>query len=100
MGQITGSDRGLWAIPTGAEAAWLALQARLEEAGTVPCQESDVAAWWPDARDLHSRTTHGAIAGCRRCPARLACAEYAVAADERFGVWGATTPQDRRAATR
>jgi hypothetical protein len=100
VGQFTGSDRGLWPIPSGAEGAWLALQARLEDAGTVPCQESDVAAWWPDTRELKSPATRGAIAGCRRCPAQIPCAEYAVAADERFGVWGATTPQDRRAATR
>jgi len=97
VGQAEGSDRVLWAIPSTAEAAWLELQAGLDEVGTVPCQESDAAAWWPDKRDLASAATHRAIAACRRCPLQDPCSEYAIAADERFGVWGATTPNERRA---
>src|SRR5689334_12547378 len=98
MARPEGSERVLWAIPSTAEAAWLELQRQLEEVGPVPCQESDIAAWWPDKRILDSPATHGAIAACRRCPLRAPCAEYAIAADERFGIWGATLPDDRRAA--
>src|SRR4051794_10285470 len=100
MSQAEGSDRVLWAIPSAAEVAWLDLQAGLEEVGSVPCRESHTAAWWPDKRDLNSPTTHGAIAACRRCPLQAPCAAYAIAADERFGVWGGTTPDDRRAVRR
>src|SRR3954447_12686448 len=100
MGQAEGSDRGLWAITSAAEAAWLELQRQLEEVGPVPCQESDVTAWWPDKRDLDSPATHGAVAACRRCPLQVPCAEYAIAADERFGVWGGLVPEDRRALRR
>ncbi|WP_313880465.1 WhiB family transcriptional regulator [Mycobacteroides abscessus] len=33
---------------------------------------------------------------CRRCPVREPCSSYAIAAGESFGVWGATTPRERR----
>lgn len=85
-------------VPSAAEAAWLELQPQLEEVGTVPCQESGVTAWWPDKRDLNSPATQGAVNACRRCPLLGPSAGYAVLADERFGVWGATTPEDRRTA--
>jgi WhiB family redox-sensing transcriptional regulator len=64
----------------------------------VPCRSADASAWWPDRRDLHSSATRGAIAACCRCPLRHPCAEYAIAADERFRVWGATLPEERRTA--
>ncbi|MGY1617221.1 WhiB family transcriptional regulator [Geodermatophilus sp. SYSU D00691] len=98
MGHGEAQERGLWAIPPAALSAWLELQARFEEVGTVECQQQDHAAWWPDKRDLNSPATHGAIAACRRCPLRGPCAQYAIAADERFGVWGGTTPDQRREA--
>jgi hypothetical protein len=100
MSQPEGSDRVPWAIPPAARAAWLDLQDQLELVGTVPCRTADNSAWWPDKRDLDSPATHGAIAACRRCPLRGPCAEYAIAADERFGVWGATLPDERRATRR
>ena len=98
MVQAEAPDRVLWAIPPKALDAWLELQSRLEEVGTVPCRSADASAWWPDRRDLDSPATHGAIEACRRCPLRRPCAEYAVVADERFGVWGATLPDERRRA--
>src|SRR4051812_29313233 len=100
MSRAEGSDRVPWAIPPRAEAAWLELQRQLEEVGTVACQTADAAAWWPDKRDLDSPVTRRVIAACRRCPLRDPCAAYALIADERFGVWGATLPDDRRAMRR
>lgn len=100
MSQAEGSERVPWAIPSMAEAAWRDLQRQLEEVGPVPCQESDVTAWWPDKRDLDSPSTHGAVAACRRCPLQAPCAAYAITADERFGLWGGTTPDERRAVRR
>jgi hypothetical protein len=47
-------------------------------------------------RELDAPSTRLAVAGCWRCPAREACLAYAVAADEREGVWGATLPEERR----
>lgn len=33
---------------------------------------------------------------CRRCPARDACLAWAVQTQQDHGVWGATTPQERK----
>ncbi len=33
---------------------------------------------------------------CRGCPVRAECLEYALAAEERFGVWGGTSEHRRR----
>ena len=34
---------------------------------------------------------------CKACPLLLMCAQYAVEANEPFGVWGGLSPTDRRA---
>jgi hypothetical protein len=87
-------------IPAGALAEWLRLAAELEEADVVPCRAGDLEAWWPDKSQADSDATQEAIAGCWRCPARAACADYAVAAGEREGVWGGLLPTERRPAGR
>jgi hypothetical protein len=33
---------------------------------------------------------------CSSCPIRLECLEYALAADEEYGVWGGLSPVERR----
>lgn len=33
---------------------------------------------------------------CKRCAVREECLEFAIEVDERFGVWGGLTPQERR----
>ena len=37
-----------------------------------------------------------AKAVCATCEVRQPCLEFAIAAGERFGVWGGLTPQERR----
>ena len=39
-----------------------------------------------------------AKAVCRRCPVRGRCLEYALSTQQMYGVWGGTTPEERRAA--
>lgn len=45
---------------------------------------------------------HGNDAGvkakavCRRCDVKPQCLQYALGHDERFGIWGGTTPRERR----
>lgn len=72
---------------------WAALDAALSEAaGSVPCREGDAELWWDPTAELE------AASGCRvSCPAVGECLAYAVAAGERYGVWGAATPGERRA---
>jgi WhiB family redox-sensing transcriptional regulator len=46
------------------------------------------------------RMTNMAKAICGQCMLRKMCAEYAVEAEENFGIWGGLTPTDRRAISR
>jgi hypothetical protein len=84
-------------VPARAVGLWLSLQEALDERGPTPCQSSPVPQAWdydgPVSRDLASL----AIEGCLACPVRASCLSYALAADERHGVWGGTTRPQRRA---
>lgn len=97
---MASTDVSAWAIPPKGLTKWLTLAAVIEEAGSVPCRESDAEAWWPDKRTADAPSTRMAVQGCWRCPAREACLAYAVAANEREGVWGGTLPAERRQAQR
>ena len=37
---------------------------------------------------------------CAACPVRQRCLEYAIAADERYGIWGGLTKDERRTVRR
>jgi hypothetical protein len=37
-----------------------------------------------------------ALDACRRCHAAGPCLAYALAADHRYGIWGATLPEEGR----
>jgi hypothetical protein len=90
-------ERQLWAVPDKATAHWMALRDVLAEVGTVACQTADAEAWWPEHRDAHGAGATRAVEACRRCPAAGPCLAYALAADHRYGIWGGTLPEDRRA---
>jgi hypothetical protein len=68
----------------------------VDEIDAVPCRTSDPEAWWPDRRELDDPATRTAVQACWRCPAREACLDYAVAADEAEGIWGGALPDERR----
>ncbi len=53
------------------------------------CREDD-STWFPDQRNEDE-----AKAICRTCPVMNECGEYAILADERYGVWGGLTEADR-----
>lgn len=88
-------------MPAGASTEWLALAAVLDSSpdSEIPCR-ADPAAWWPDRKGVHSVDTLAAVSACHGCPARDACLAYALAADEREGVWGGLLPDERRAMVR
>ena len=86
-----------WAVPPQAEAEWLELQHVLDKAGPVACQTEDASAWWPDRYAVKGPAVKQAVASCGTCSAAQACLSYAVAADERYGIWGGTLPEERRA---
>ena len=52
---------------------------------------------------LHGERKHERLARerraksvCATCPVRLQCLQYAVAADERYGIWGGLNQDERR----
>jgi len=96
MGTAQLPEREPWAVPPKAAAEWIELTHRLEEVGPVACQTGDPAAWWPKRYEMNRAAVNGAVAACRRCPAAVPCLAYALAADERFGIWGGTLPEERR----
>ena len=48
--------------------------------------------WYPEK----GGTTKEAKKVCQRCPVREPCLDYAMAAGERYGVWGGLSERERR----
>ena len=59
------------------------------------CQGHDPAHWFADRREAGSERAKAVCAGC---PVRAACLDYAVVTDQRWGVWGGLTADERGAA--
>jgi WhiB family transcriptional regulator, redox-sensing transcriptional regulator len=60
------------------------------------CAQTDPETFFPE----RGTPTTPAKRICRACPVQDACLEYALVHDERFGVWGGTSPIERRALRR
>ena len=60
------------------------------------CAQTDPDAFFPS----RGEPTGPAKAVCLACPVRIACLAYALDRDERFGVWGGTSPRERSALLR
>jgi WhiB family redox-sensing transcriptional regulator len=60
------------------------------------CRGSDVDVFFPPRGADASKWAEGAKTVCRRCPVIHLCLEYALRANETSGVWGGTTPKERR----
>jgi len=56
------------------------------------CAQTDPDAFYPEKGD----PCGPAKAVCAGCPVAAECLEYALAHDERFGVWGGTSEKERR----
>lgn len=60
------------------------------------CTQVDPALFFPDGNaSHHTKVAQQAVAVCRSCDVRAECLEYALAHDERFGVWGGHTESER-----
>jgi WhiB family redox-sensing transcriptional regulator len=57
------------------------------------CAQTDPEAFHPDK----SGTVEPAKAVCAVCPVRERCLSYALETNQRFGVWGGTSAQERQA---
>jgi len=60
------------------------------------CAQVDPELWFPEK----GGSTREAKAVCGRCEVRPECLAYALAHDDRFGVWGGVAERDRRRMTR
>jgi WhiB family redox-sensing transcriptional regulator len=58
------------------------------------CAEIGGDSFYPESGEKIAVRTAKAM--CRRCPVLAECLELALANDERYGVWGGTSPADRR----
>ncbi len=59
------------------------------------CTNGDPERWFPAPNTPH-RQVAVAVAICARCPVRLECLLFALSHDERYGIWGGLTAEDRR----
>ncbi len=56
------------------------------------CSQSDPEAFFPEK----GGSTYEAKRICSRCEVKGECLEYALAHDERFGIWGGLSERERR----
>ncbi|MDN5791377.1 MAG: WhiB family transcriptional regulator [Micrococcales bacterium] len=56
------------------------------------CAQTDPEAFFPEK----GGSTRDAKKVCVECPVRQECLEYALANDERFGIWGGLSERERR----
>ena len=56
------------------------------------CRQESVEVFFPPAE----QEADDAKAVCAMCEVRQPCLEFAIAASERFGIWGGLTSQERR----
>jgi WhiB family redox-sensing transcriptional regulator len=56
------------------------------------CAETDPEAFFPEK----GGSTREAKRVCSVCEVRVECLEYALANDERFGIWGGLSERERR----
>ena len=69
-----------------------------EEALSLPsqeealCAQTDPEAFFPEK----GGSTREAKRVCSRCDVRADCLDYALAHDERFGIWGGLSERERR----
>jgi WhiB family redox-sensing transcriptional regulator len=56
------------------------------------CAQTDPEAFFPEK----GGSTRDAKRICQNCEAKSACLDYALANDERFGIWGGLSERERR----
>jgi WhiB family redox-sensing transcriptional regulator len=84
-------DRPEWERSFDAQ-EWAAVGADEEWRLDALCAETDPEAFFPDK----GGSTRDAKRVCGGCPVRAECLEYALASDERFGIWGGLSERERR----
>lgn len=57
------------------------------------CRDEDQDLFFPESEIYIDPTT---LAICAACPVREPCLEYALVNNEEYGIWGGTSPYQRR----
>ena len=61
------------------------------------CRDKDPNLFYPLGKGrVPAQQAEVAKAFCSVCPSREPCLAFALATDQRLGVWGGTTPEERR----
>ena len=63
------------------------------------CMDGDLSAFFPPSALGHTREAYLGVEGkriCGGCPVRSQCLTHAMTYPEHFGIWGGTTPEERR----
>jgi WhiB family redox-sensing transcriptional regulator len=74
------------------------LNEETDDTGVLPwqeealCAQTDPEAFFPEK----GGSTREAKRVCGRCAVQSECLEYALARDERFGIWGGLSERERR----
>lgn len=58
----------------------------------TPCSQADADAWFPEKGESSAEAKRI----CADCDVREQCLEWALANHEQFGIYGGTTPKERR----
>ena len=93
-----GDERPVEAVPVSAD--WAAIpgvttepvEGELAWQADALCAQTDPEAFFPEK----GGSTRDAKRVCEACTVKDACLEYAMANDERFGIWGGLSERERR----
>jgi len=78
--------------PASIELTSLMLAADQEWMQHAGCASTDPEAFFPEK----GGSAREAKKICNRCPVRAECLDWALQADERFGIWGGLSERERR----
>lgn len=76
---------------------YIKLLSAVHAAGTVPCESYPEIFYPEDVPDPEIRRQFTLIAKamCAGCSVKTVCFEYALETDQRHGIWGGTSPDER-----
>jgi WhiB family redox-sensing transcriptional regulator len=81
---------------TPAENKYLSLARQIRETQTPPPCEDSPDLFYPDGFEALTRSAIKAAKEiCIGCPYRKACLDYALTAQEQYGIWGGLTVEER-----
>lgn len=77
---------------------YVQLQYTIREQGGVECEQLPFAFFPEDSVHPSERRLMVSTAKevCNRCPVQNQCADYGLAANEDYGIWGGLTAEDRK----